>query len=59
MITTGYAHNREQQTASPAPPRTIEDAYPAVTTAAVALAQLHNASPRRIEDWGSDAVRNA
>ena len=59
MVMTGYGHDRDQQTASPAPPRTVEEAYPAAATAAVALAQLHNQLPRGVEEWASDAVRHA
>lgn len=39
---------------SPAPPRTLEDQYPAAATAAVALAQLHSHQPH--SEWGSEAV---
>lgn len=52
-----YGHDRDSQQrdhSSPAPRRTLEDAYPAAATAAVALAQLHNHRPD--SDWESEAV---
>lgn len=52
-----YGHDRDSYTgsqSSPAPPRTLEDQYPAAATAAVALAQLHNHRPE--SDWDSEAV---
>ena len=36
------------------PPKSLEDAYPAATTAAVALAELHNHRPEL--NWDSEAV---
>ena len=53
-----YGHDRstpQRDYSSPAPPRSLEDAYPAAATAAVALAQLHS-SHRPDSDWGSEAV---
>ncbi len=52
-----YGHDREVYAgsqSSPAPPRSLEDQYPAAATAAVALAQLHNHRPD--SDWDSEAV---
>lgn len=52
-----YGHERDAypgNQSSPAPPRSLEDQYPAAATAAVALAQLHNHRPE--SDWGSEAV---
>lgn len=54
-----YGHERDAYTVSrsaPAPPRSLEDQYPAAATAAVALAQLHNHRPD--SDWESEAVSN-
>lgn len=54
-----YGHERDAYTVSrsaPAPPRSLEDQYPAAATAAVALAQLHNQRPD--SDWESEAVSN-
>ncbi|KAL9122408.1 MAG: hypothetical protein Q9187_001028, partial [Circinaria calcarea] len=51
-----YGHDRstpQRDYSSPAPPRSLEDAYPAAATAAVALAQLHS-SHRPDSDWGSE-----
>ncbi|KAL2058916.1 hypothetical protein ABVK25_000208 [Lepraria finkii] len=51
-----YGHERDAypgNQSSPAPPRSLEDQYPAAATAAVALAQLHNHRPE--SDWGSEA----
>lgn len=53
-----YGHERDAYVPhqrSPAPPRSIEDQYPAAATAAVALAQLHSHRPD--SDWDSEAVR--
>ena len=52
-----YGHERDAYTgiqSSPAPPRTLEDQYPAAATAAVALAQLHSHQPH--SEWGSEVV---
>ncbi|MCJ1473336.1 hypothetical protein MMC13_001987 [Lambiella insularis] len=52
---TAYGHDRnarQLEYSSPAPPRNLEDAYPAAATAAVALAQLHNTRPD--SDWESE-----
>lgn len=52
-----YGHDRDAYTrveSSPAPPRTLEDQYPAAATAAVALAQLHSHQPH--SEWDSEAV---
>ena len=53
---SAYGHDRDGYIAqNPAlTARSLEDQYPAAATAAVALAQLHNARPD--SDWGSDAV---
>lgn len=51
-----YGHDRDAYTriqSSPAPPRTLEDQYPAAATAAVALAQLHSHQPH--SEWDSEA----
>ena len=52
-----YGHDRDVYAgvkSSPAPPRTLEDQYPAAATAAVALAQLHSHQPH--SEWDSEAV---
>lgn len=52
-----FGHEREapqHHFSSPAPLRSLEDAYPAAATAAVALAQLHSSRPD--SDWDSEAV---
>lgn len=52
-----YGHDRDAYKgtqSSPAPPRSLEDQYPAAATAAVALAQLHSHQPH--SDWDSEAV---
>ena len=57
LMSIVYGHDRDAYSgvqSSSAPPRTIEDQYPAAATAAVALAQLHNHRPD--SDWESEAV---
>ena len=52
-----YGHDRDAYAgvkSSPAPPRTLEDQYPAAATAAVALAQLHSHQPH--SEWDSEPV---
>ena len=52
-----YGHDRDSSggnQATAAPPKSLEDAYPAAATAAVALAQLHNHRPD--SDWDSEVV---
>lgn len=52
-----YGHDRDAHASiqsSPAPPRTVEDQYPAAATAAVALAQLHSHQPH--SEWDSEPV---
>ena len=52
-----YGHDRDvyaRVQSSPAPPRTLEDQYPAAATAAVALAQLHSHQPH--SEWDSEPV---
>ncbi|MCJ1486437.1 hypothetical protein MMC06_006614, partial [Schaereria dolodes] len=51
-----FGHERDahpQRYTPAAPSRSLEDAYPAAATAAVALAQLHNTRPD--SDWESEA----
>ena len=57
LIETVFGHERDahpQRYTPAAPSRSLEDAYPAAATAAVALAQLHNTRPD--SDWESEAV---
>ncbi|SLM39949.1 Zinc finger, RING/FYVE/PHD-type [Lasallia pustulata] len=52
-----YGHDRDGyygDTSSAARPRTLEEAYPAAATAAVALAQLHNHRPDSDRDSEND-----
>ena len=57
LIGIVYGHERDAHPRNYTPsalPRSLEDAYPAAATAAVALAQLHNTKPD--SDWESEAV---